>query len=110
MPEVIKDAIANQALASNAEWFSTDVTVSENVAPDYAPIFMLTFALDTSSAVQVTVDSGTTFVNLRDEVGNGTFDADVYYSRPVIVRPGDTFNVRATAAVTVRFARLDEWS
>ena len=110
MPEVIKDAITNQALASNAEWFTTDITVSENVAPDYAPIFMLTFAINASSAVEITLDSGTTFVNIRDEVGNGTFDADVYYSRPVIVRPGDTFNVRATAAVTVHYARVDEWS
>lgn len=107
MPEVIK-ADTSGAKAANEEWFGTDIT--SGVSPDYAPIFMVTFASDTSTAVEVTLDSGTTWVAIRDEVGNATFDADVNYSRPVIVRSVDQFNVRATTGVTLRYARVDEWS
>lgn len=109
MPEVVK-AETSGVKAANEEWFLSTGDVTSGVSPDYGPLFMLTFAMDTSSAVEISLDSGATFVAIRDEVGNATFDANTYYSRPVIVRSVDQFTVRATAGVTLHFARLDEWS
>lgn len=107
MPEVAKDS-ASGARAGNAVWFAT--AVSPNPRVEYAPIFMLTFSIDTNSVVEISVDNGVSFTALRDEVGGTTFNANQLYTRPIPVRSGDLFNVRATAAVTITFARLDEFS
>lgn len=108
MPETARDATSG-AFGGNAEWFTTDISPATPQSQN-APIFMLTFAINTLSPVEVTLDSGANFVALRDEQGNTDFQPNTTYTRPIPVRNGDLFNVRATNALTVTYARVDEWS
>ena len=108
MPETAR-AITTGAKAANEEWFTTDATPGTPQSIN-APVFVLTFAMDTTSPVEISLDSGANFVALRDETGSPTFNANTTYSRPFPVRTGDQVNVRATNGVTLLFARLDEWS
>ena len=107
MPETAR-AEASGARAANAVWFATAVQPGAPMSIT-APVFVLTFAIDTASPVEISLDNGVTFVILRDETGATSFAANTNYSRTIPVRDLDQFQVRATNAVTIVYARLDEW-
>lgn len=110
MPETARD-LATGARGAGAVWFTPAIApASTQGRPLTAPVFMLTFAIDTTSAVEISLDNGATFVALRDETGATAFTANTNYTRPILVRNIDLFNVRAVAGVTIVYARLDEWS
>lgn len=94
--------------AQNVEWFASDLTsdASEQFA---ASKFRITLAVSSSVPIQVTLDSGTTWVALNE---GSSLVSDSLYMFDVGVRQADTFNMRTTDAsgTTVRFCRVSEVS
>jgi hypothetical protein len=97
------------AKAQNAEWFASDVTPQNDSA--YTAMFFVSFSIDAAVGVEYTLDSGSSWVTLHDEQGGTTFAADEGYSGlPILLRSGDTFNMRSPTAGggTLAYCRIDE--
>jgi hypothetical protein len=100
---------ASGAKAQNVEWFSADLQEQQVSEQFGASKFRLTLAISSEVAVQVTLDSGTTWVYLN---ASDAIKADSLYMFDVGVRQGDNFNMRTddSSGTTVRFCRVSEVS
>jgi len=87
----------------NEEWFATDLVPTKNSK------FRTTISLNVSVKIQVTLDSGTTWVTLNSDVA---LTANSLYVFDVAVRVKDNFNMRIPTAggATVELCRIDEIS
>ena len=100
---------ASGAKAQNAEWFSADLQEQQISEQFGASKFRLTLAISSEVAVQVTLDSGSTWVYLN---ASDPLKADSLYMFDVGIRDGDNFNMRTndSSGTTVRFCRVSEVS
>jgi len=94
---------ASGVKAQNAEWFATDLS------PIKIAKFRISMSLDAAVKIQITVDSGTTWVTLNSDV---TLTANSLYVFDVSVRVNDNFNMRIPTAggATIQLCRVDEIS
>lgn len=86
--------------AQNVEWFASDIIISNTGK------IRFNVAVSTAVIVEITKDSGTTWVDINGVVA---LVADDETSKNIPVRAGDLFNARTTdgAGTTVRYCRLD---
>lgn len=86
--------------AQNAEWLAQDLI------PTKTGKVRITVCLDTAVVVEVSIDGGTKFVGLNQNIA---LVADGLYIFDVGVRVGDKFNVRIPTAggATIVICRLD---
>lgn len=100
---------ATGAKAQNTEWFASDLQEQQVSEQFGASKFRLTLAISTEKKVQITLDSGTTWVYLNEA---NALTADALYMFDVGVRDGDNFNMRCDEAdgTTVRICRVSEVS
>jgi len=109
MAETILGTIAAATTkAQNAEWFAADLAPGVDTA--YGSLLFISFSVDAAVGVEVTLDSGTTWVALSDKIGGIIFAADQSYLVPQFVRSGDTVNFRIPTAggADINFCRVDE--
>jgi len=88
---------------ANAEWFTTDLTPSKTAPAGQGQKWTFHFSIDTESVVQYTLDSGITFVSLKE---GAVHIANAGYEYTFIVDGGDQVNFRAVQAVTVNYSRV----
>jgi hypothetical protein len=100
---------ASGAKSQNTEWFSSDLQEQAVNEQFGASKFRVTLAISSEVKVQLTLDSGTTWVYFNED---SALKADSIYVFDVPVRQGDTFNMRTndSAGTTVRFCRVSEVS
>ena len=106
MPGVVfAGSSTSGAKAQNAEWFASDIS-SASFQTDRASKFRITLAVSSAVVVQITLDSGTTWVSLNS---NKALVADSAYAFDMPALQADTFNMRTNdaAGTTVRFCRVD---
>ena len=98
---------ASGSKAQNAEWFSSDLSPETLSSDQEASKFRISVAVSAAVDVQITLDSGTTWLKLNS--GN-TLVADSLYIFDVPTRFGDTFNMRTSTSggCTVRVCRISE--
>ena len=103
--EVIGSASGSKA--QNAEWFAADLSPETLSSDQEASKFRISVAVSAAVDVQITLDSGTTWLKLNS--GN-TLVADSLYIFDVPTRFGDTFNMRTSTSggCTVRVCRISE--
>ena len=87
----------------NEEWFSTDLS------PTKIGKFRTSMCLDVAVKIQVTVDSGTTWLTLNSDT---TLTANSLFIFDVSIRLNDNFNIRIPTAggATIQLCRIDEIS
>ncbi len=93
----------NTVFSALGEWFASDIT--GNIPTTLSQHWLIHFVISVNSVVQYTLNSGT---NWYDFNNGSAIGADKGFLLDFTVRPGDTFNIRAIKAVTVRFARIDQ--
>jgi len=91
------------ALGGDAEWFSSDLSPSNTTPTGLGQQWTIEFSVDTASVVEYTLDSGATWISFKDGVMHV---ADAGNKETVIIDGADTFNIRATAALTVNYCRV----
>ena len=86
--------INNGTFAQNIEWFASDLTVASR-----PKLINMNLATDSSVTIQITFDSGATWVDFAS-----TKKQDFWELHQFIVTPDDTVNFRVTDAggVTVQ--------
>ena len=86
--------------AQNIEWFSSDLKRNQTTK------FRVNIALDTSVVIEITKDSGTTWVTLN---GGVALVLDSEYTFDIPIRTGDLFNIRIPTGggATVHWCRID---
>ncbi len=83
------------------EFFGTDISSTE-LKTGRASFYKISIAANSAAQIQVTLDSGATWVNLA------TLVADTHTTFEVAIRSTDTFNMRSTVAgTTVHYCRVD---
>ena len=85
----IRGDIDGTVKAQNAEFFSADITAQKT------GIFRLMLSLSATKVVDVTFDSGSNWTALNDGTSLTT---DQLYAFDVMVKVGDTFNMRIPTA------------
>ena len=95
----------NGAKAQNAEWFSTDLTRAGG--PQFASKYRISLAINAEKVVQITLDSGSTWLKLNNATA---LLADCAYVFDIAVRAADAFNIRIpdSGGATVHYCRVDE--
>jgi len=104
--KIIGDATG--AKGQNVEWFATDLE-SEMTEQFAAAKFRITLAVSAAVSVQITLDSGTTWLALNE---GSALVADAIYMFDVGVRQTDNFNMRTTdsSGCTIRRCAVSEVS
>ena len=84
----------------NTEWFATDIVIDDNIKA------IISVAENTGVTVEVTKDSGTTWVSL---FSGAALTVDAEHTFDVHVRTGDLFNMRTptVGGTTVHWCRID---
>lgn len=100
---------ASGTKAQNAEWFSSDLSPETLHSDQEASKFRISVALSAHVYIEVTLDSGSTWVKLNS--GNKVV-IDSLYVFDVPIRFGDTFNMRVpdSSGATIRVCRISEVS
>lgn len=105
MANVVKAGSATGAKAQNAEWFASDLVPA--VLSDYASKYRIMVAVSLAVTLEVTLDSGTTWVLLNSAVAIG---AEQLFIFDVPALTADNFNLRTptVGGTTIRYCRVDE--
>lgn len=105
--EVVGEATGTKA--QNVEWFAADLSPETLSSEQEASKFRLAVAVDTHVYVEVTLDSGTTWLKLN---GGNKLVINSLYVFDVPIRFGDTFNMRIpdSSGATIKVCRVSEVS
>ncbi len=98
----VDDGTGAGAKLANAKWFTADIT-NPFLPVNMSRKMIINLAIDTLSRVEFTLDN-TNWVAFN--TGNPV-SADVAFQFDLMMRKGDTLNIRAAVAVTVIYARVD---
>lgn len=99
----LDDGTGPGSKSANQEWFTSDV--SDDLVPlNLSRQILIHLAINTASVVEYTLDSGTNWVAFNNKQ---QLDSNTGYEFSMRIRNGDLFNIRATGALTVIFARVD---
>ena len=92
--------------AQNAEWFASDIATGADQTL-YSSKYRIFVSINAAKVVEVTVDSGTTWVSVN---GGVALVAGACYTFDIPTRSGDTFNMRipTSGGATVNVCRVDE--
>lgn len=99
----LDDGTGPGSKSANQEWFTIDCSDTK-VPVNLSRQILIHFAISTDSVIEYTLDSGSNWVafNNKSPLSNNTG-----YELGLRIRNGDLFNIRATEALTVIFARVD---
>ena len=94
------------AKAQNAEWFATDIATGSDQG-SFSSKYRIFLSINAEKVVEVTLDSGTTWIKLN---GAAALAANGAYVFDIPTRSGDTFNIRIpdSSGATVNICRVDE--
>ena len=98
----VLSTIFNLARIANQEWFASDISLSGLIAGQGATA-EIHFAVTPRRKIEYTLDSGTTWVTLNNDL-NVEADSGQVFTIPMIF--GDLLNFRSAQALTVIFARV----
>jgi len=100
---ILKDSVSALARNADQEWFASDIIPTP--ADNFASNIIFVFAYSVRAIIEVSLDSGTTWVNLNN---NNKVEAESFNSFEVPVLNIDQVTIRADTAGTIRFARAFE--
>jgi len=100
---ILDDGTGSGVKSANEEWFTTDI-IDINIPTGLTREQTIHFALNTTSIVQYTLDSGVNWVNFNN---GAPIDANNGFIFEYFARGADAVNIRCPIALTVIFARID---
>jgi len=94
------------AKAQNAEWFTSDIATGSDQV-NYSSKYRILVSINAAKIVEVTLNSGTTWISLN---GGSALVANAAYVFDIPTRSGDTFNMRISqsSGATVNICRVDD--
>jgi len=103
MAHVMETGEGTGAKAQNTEWFATDLTSTSTSSE--AAKYRIAVSVSAAVVVEVTLDSGTTWMSLN---ANVALTADALYVFEVPIRNVDNFNMRTptVGGATIRICRI----
>lgn len=100
---VLRDQVTNLSRTANQNWFASDIVPT--VASENSSIIEITFCFEKRIKMEVSLDGGTTFCTLNN---NLSIEAQTINTYQIPVLAGDLINFRCNLAGIIRYARVTE--